>query len=59
VISKPFKSSRGVYSEEICRSRRSPKRRSAGHVPAGKREEKLGKDLKNNSLFVATAQQNS
>jgi hypothetical protein len=44
-----------VYSEEICRSRRGLRRRNAGNVPVGKREEKLGKDQKNNSVFLTTA----
>ena len=58
-VSKPFKYSCNVYSERVCRSRRRLKRRSAGNVPAGKRDEKLGKDQKNKSLVVSTAKQNS
>jgi hypothetical protein len=45
-----------VCGEEICHSRRSVRRRrSGGNVPAGKRDENLGRDQKNESLFLATA----
>jgi hypothetical protein len=44
-----------MHSEDRCRSRRDPRKRSAGNVLAGKRDEKLGKDQKNKSLFVAAA----